>query len=109
MMPHGYPFTMSLWVLCERGSVEFSFRAGGQQVDSRESAGTSLMVYEDGKAPCALPSPGGDGYDNQAAYFAQCVSTGSAPAKGAAEQGRLAVATALAARKSIETGRPVTL
>ena len=28
-----YPFTMGLAVLCERGSVEFTFRAGGVQVE----------------------------------------------------------------------------
>lgn len=109
MQPPEYPFTMSLAVLCENGSVEFSFRAGGAQVDSRESAGTSLMVYEKGKPPTALAYAPGDGYANQAAAFVECARSGTHPALGTPEQGRLAVATALAARRSIETGEVVRL
>ena len=69
MQPPEYPFTMSLAVLCENGSAEFSFRAGGAQVDSREAAGTSLLAYEKGKPPRAIPFIEGDGYANQAAAF----------------------------------------
>ena len=104
-----YPFTMGLAVLCERGSVEFTFRAGGVQVDSRDAGGSSLLVYEQGQPPRSLESPGGDGYANEAAAFIECVRGDRAPTQGTAEQGRLAVATALAARESIETGRVVSL
>jgi predicted dehydrogenase len=104
-----YPFTMGLTVLCERGSVEFGFRAGGVQVDSRDQAGTSLMVYEAGKAPRALPFTPGDGYANEVAAFVDCVRSGQQPAEGTGEQARLALATSLAARKSIETGQVVAL
>ena len=102
-----YPFTMGLSVLCERGSVEFSFRAGGVQVDSRDQAGTSLMIYEVGQAPRALAFTPGDGYDNEVRAFADCVRTGQPPVGGTGEQGRLALATSLAARRSIETGQVV--
>jgi predicted dehydrogenase len=99
-----YPFTMGLAVLCEQGSVEFSFRAAGVQVDSRDQAGTSLMVYETGKEPRSLACTPGDGYANEVAAFVECVRTGRPPAEGTAEQGRLALATALAAKRSLETG-----
>jgi predicted dehydrogenase len=102
-----YPFTMGLSVLCERGSVEFTFRAGGVQVDSRDQAGTSLMIYEVGQAPRALAFTPGDGYDNEVRAFADCVRTGQPPVGGTGEQGRLALATSLAARRSIETGQVV--
>ena len=104
-----YPFTMGLAVLCERGSVEFTFRAGGVQVDSRDAGGTSLLVYEKGQPPRPLAYQAGDGYVNQAAAFVACVRSGQPPADGTPEQGRLAVATALAARQSIETGEVVRL
>jgi predicted dehydrogenase len=104
-----YPFTMGLSVLCERGSVEFTFRAGGVQADTRDQAGTSLVVYEAGKAPRTLPFTPGDGYANEVAAFVECVRSGRPPADGTGEQGRLALATSLAARKSIETGQVVGL
>jgi predicted dehydrogenase len=104
-----YPFTMALSVLCERGSVEFSFRAGGVQVDSRDQAGTSLVIYETGKEPRALAFTPGDGYDNEVRAFADCVRSGQPPEGGTGAQGRLALATSLAARKSIETGQVVSL
>ena len=102
-----YPFTMGLSVLCERGSVEFSFRAGGVQVDSRDQAGTSLMIYEAGKEPRALAFTPGDGYTNEVRAFVESVRMGQPPADGTGEQGRLALATALAARRSLETGEVV--
>jgi predicted dehydrogenase len=107
IMPAGYPFTASLWVLCERGSVEFTFRAGGVQVDSRDSGGASLMVYESGQAARALPCGTYDAYANEIAAFARSVAERRAPEQGTPQQGRLAVQTALAARQSIETGQVV--
>ena len=107
MMPDGYPFTMTLWVLCEKGSVEFTFRAGGTGVETGSAGGTSLMVYESGKDPRRLPAPGGDGYEAQAAYFVECVREKRPPERASAEDGRLAVKTALAARQSLETNQVV--
>jgi UDP-N-acetylglucosamine 3-dehydrogenase len=109
LMPDGYPFTMTLWVLCEKGSVEYTFRAGGTGVETGTSSGTSLMVYEAGQDPRSLSAPGGDGYESQVAAFVECVRTGRAPEQGTMEQGRLAVQTSLAARRSLETGEVVRL
>jgi predicted dehydrogenase len=109
MMPAGYPFTMTLWVLCEKGSVEYTFRAGGTGVETGTSSGTTLMVYEADKEPRSLASPGSDGYENQVAAFIECVRTGRPPDRATAEEGRLAVQTSLAARQSLETGEVVKL
>ena len=108
LMPRGYPFTMTLAVRCEQGTVEYTLRAGGEQVDSAAAGINSLMVYKAGEAPRRLDFTAGDGYANEVAYFIQCITTGQTPAHGTAEQGRLAVKTALAARHSIETGQVVT-
>jgi predicted dehydrogenase len=107
LMPAGYPFTMTLWVLCENGSVEYTFRAGGTGVETGTSSRTTLMVYETGKDPRPLPSSGGDAYERQIATFVECVRTGRAPDQGTAEQGRLAVQTSLATRRSLESGNVV--
>jgi UDP-N-acetylglucosamine 3-dehydrogenase len=111
LMPTGYPFTMNLSALCERGSAEFAFRAGGGQVDSRDSAQTSLVIFESGCAPRPLATQGGDGYLSEIAHFVKCIQRGMAiPAgQGSPTQARLAVRTALAARESIETGQVVRL
>lgn len=108
LMPAGYPFTMALAVRCERGSVEYTLRAGGEQVDSAAAGVNSLMIYEAGEPPRQLDFVAGDGYANEVANFANCIITGQPTVHGTAEQGRLAVQTALAARESIETGRVVT-
>lgn len=100
-MPEGYPFTCSLKVLCEGGVAEFVFRAGGVSVEM--GGGSSLTVHEAGKAYPLKPKPG-DPYENQIAYFVDCVRNGVVPEQGTAEQARLAVATANAARRSLETG-----
>jgi predicted dehydrogenase len=105
-MPEGYPFTSALKVLCEGGVVEFHFRAGGVSVEM--GGGSTLVAHEAGKAYPLEPKPG-DGYDNQAAYFVDCVRRGMKPMLGTPEQARLAVATANAARQSLETGKVVSL
>jgi predicted dehydrogenase len=104
-----FPFTMGLYVLCEGGAVEYHFRAGGVQVDSRGSAGTHLTVFEKGHDPRPLDFQPGDAYANEAAAFVDAVTKGSPPENGTPEQGRLAVATALAARESLESGKVVLL
>ncbi|MCS7259881.1 MAG: Gfo/Idh/MocA family oxidoreductase [Anaerolineae bacterium] len=109
MMPEGYPFTMSLAVLCERGSVEFDFRAGGTGVETGAAEGTRLRVYESGQPPRVLPASGGDAYAAEVAYFVECVRTNRLPERGTPEQARMAVQTALAARRSLETDQVVTL
>lgn len=105
-MPQGYPFTASLKVLCEGGAVEFMFRAGGVSVEM--GGGSSLIVHQDGKAYPLKAKPG-DGYDNQAEYMMECVRKKMKPKLGTPEQARLAVATANAARRSLETGTVVQL
>lgn len=105
-MPQGYPFTCSLRVLCEGGVAEFTFRAGGVSVEM--GGGSSLTVYEAGKA-YSLEAKPGDAYENQAAYFVDCVRSGRMPSIGTAEQARLAVLTANGARQSMESGAVVSL
>lgn len=105
-MPQGYPFTCTLKVLCEGGVAEFVFRAGGVSVEM--GGGSTLMVHESGKAYPLAAKPG-DAYDNQAAYFVDCLRKGVAPTLGTAEQARLAVATANAARRSLESGTVASL
>jgi predicted dehydrogenase len=54
-----------------------------------------------------LPAPGGDAYEAEVAYFVECVREKRSPQRSTAEQGRLAVKTALAAREALETNQIV--
>jgi predicted dehydrogenase len=107
MMPDGYPFTMTLRVLCEKGTVEFTFRAGGTGVETGSGSGTSLIIYETGVEPRPLPAPDGDAFEAEVAYFVECVRQERFPDRSTPEQGRLAVKTALAAREALETDRVI--
>lgn len=107
MMPDGYPFTMSLWVLCEQGSVEFTFRAGGAGVETGAASGTSLKVYESGREAYDLNYSGEDAFEKEVAYFVNCVRNERVPEMATAEQGRLAVKVALAARRSLDANQMV--
>lgn len=104
-MPQDYPFTMTLKVLCERGSAEFTFRAGGTSVEMG-GGGTSLMVYEAGKS-YPLAARIGDAYETQVAYFVDCIRNNRLPEMGTPQQGRLAVALANASLSSLETDKVV--
>ena len=82
------------------------FRAGGVSVEM--GGANSLVVYEPGKS-YALDAKPGDAYDNQAAYFVDCIRNGRMPTAGTPTQARLAVLTAEAARRSLESGKVVAL
>lgn len=109
MMPAGFPFTMSLSVLGDKGRVEFTFRAGGAGVETGTDSGTNLVLFVQGEDAEALAAEEGDAYAREVAYFAACVRDGKEPTRGTAEQGREAVRLALAARTSLDDGRPVDL
>jgi predicted dehydrogenase len=109
MMPAGYPFTTALEVLCEDGSVEFRHRADQEKGNARAVLGTGLTVYRPNEIPQELPVQNADPYEREIAYFIECVKGKKLPEKGTANQGRLAVRIALAARQSLETGQAVTL
>jgi predicted dehydrogenase len=103
LLPPDYPFTMTLSVLCERGRVEYAFRAGGVSVEMGGGV-NSLIVYEPGKAYTLDASGrGSDAWGLEVAYFVECVRAGRAPEVGTPQQARLAVAMANAARMSLET------
>lgn len=107
LLPTGYPFTMSLTVLCERGRVEYHFKAGGVSVEMGSGLNT-LLVYEPNKI-YPLESKPGDAWESQIAYFVDCVRNGRAPELGTPKQARLAVAMANAARHSLESGQVIAL
>ncbi len=105
-LPQDYPFTMTLKLYCQRGLIEFGFKAGGVSVEM--GGGSSLLVYEQGKS-YPLKVALGDAWEAQVAYFVDCVRTNRTPVHGTPQQARLGVQMANATRQSLESGQVVAI
>jgi UDP-N-acetylglucosamine 3-dehydrogenase len=108
MLPQDYLFTAGLKLVCERGVIEYHFRAGGASFEQGRPD-SYLLLHEDGKPSQPIPFEAGDGYYNELAYFMGCVKSGTPPSIVTPEDARLAVQTALACRQSLELGATVKL
>ncbi len=108
MMPESYPFTSTLQVLGSEGFMEYDFRAGGRSVD--DSGGTNeLLFFPNEGNPEQLEVEQIDPYLAEIEYFVECIRSGEPATRATPAGARLALATALAARESIESNRTVTL
>lgn len=109
----GYPFTMSLLVACEKGTIRYD-----------SGSDPSLMVYLFEGEPYAPELPIAEvgastestgnisslgGYYNEIKYYIECLKAGKKPEIVTPDAAREAVRVCLAVRKSIETGKPVDL
>ena len=107
-MPGSYPFTAGLRVLCERGVLEHRFVAGaGDEVADSDTV-SQLGIYPNVGEARRFSAPG-DPWHAQIDCFLACVSDGTGPADGTFAQARAALAVALAARRSLESGLPETV
>jgi predicted dehydrogenase len=103
MMPESYPFSSRLEVLCENGSLEYAFRAGGRSVEM--GAGTNeLTLFPDDGDPMLLTPSQTDPYAAECAYFVDCIQQNVPADRATPADALLALAVALAARKSLERG-----
>jgi predicted dehydrogenase len=103
MMPESYPFSSRLEALCERGAVEYAFRAGGRSVEMGAGQNELTLFRNDGE-PRRLTPPQSDPYAAECAYFIDCVRTGQPATRATPAEARAALAVALAARDSLEQG-----
>jgi UDP-N-acetylglucosamine 3-dehydrogenase len=108
MMPQDFPFTAGLRVTCEKGVIEYQFRAGGASFESGQPM-RYLYIHEPGRPNQPVTFEAGDAFEREIACFVECVRTGKPPAIVTPADARLAVRTALAARTSLEIGQPVLL
>lgn len=108
LMPLDFPFSAGLRVVCERGVIEYQFRAGGASFESGEPTHFCL-IHEDQRPNQPVPFEPGDAFEREIAYFVGCVEHNTPPSVVTAEDARLALQTALAARTAIETGERVEL
>ena len=108
LMPLDFPFTAGLRVVCDRGVIEYQFRAGGASFESGQPQHYCL-IHEPGQPNQPVEFEPGDAFEQEIAYFVSCVEHGTPPTIVTADDARLAVQTALAARTSLETGDIVEL
>jgi predicted dehydrogenase len=109
LLPDGYPFSMGLRVIGERGTVEYGFRAGGVSVEMGRQEGTGLVVYAPDSPPEPISAPLHDAYQAEIAYFVDCLRRGQPPTVVTPEEALAALRVALAAVESLESGRVVRL
>jgi predicted dehydrogenase len=103
MMPESYPFSSSFQVLCERGAIEYHFRAGGRSVEM--GAGVNdLILYPAEGEPRKLTVAQADPYVAECSYFVDCVRSGMPADRATPHDARLAIQVALAARAALEGG-----
>jgi predicted dehydrogenase len=109
-MPTSYPFSSSIRVVGDSGAAEYTFRAepaeDGGNIGGADPAARGLRLFRAGAEPETLEFEPVDPWGPEIAYFLECVEQERAPEEGTAEQARAALQVALAANRSIESGRP---
>jgi predicted dehydrogenase len=105
-MPPSYPFTAALRVLCDDGLLAHAFVTGaGDEVADEEAA--SVLAIHPRVGEARRFHEAADPWAAEIAHFLDCIADGGEPRDGSFAQARAALALALAARRSIETGEIV--
>lgn len=109
LMPASYPFTSNIRIVGEAGAIEYPFTGGapeeGGNVGGVDQQANVLRLFRGAEAPERLTADTGDPWARQCAYLLDCVEGGRAPDRATGEQAILALRTALAANRSIESGK----
>lgn len=100
MMPESYPFSSILHVLCERGSFEYTFRAGGRSVEMGGGV-NELVYYPNAGDPEVISVEQGDPYGAECAYFTECVASGQPATRATPADARTALKVGLAAQAAV--------
>jgi predicted dehydrogenase len=109
-MPRSYPFSSSIRVVCDGGAADYVFRAApaedGGNIGAVDPSAHGLRLYPAGAAPETIELESVDPWEPEIRYFIECVEDGRPPDQGTGEQARAALLVALAANRSIESGKP---
>jgi predicted dehydrogenase len=107
-MPSSYPFTAALRVLCDGGLLEHGFVTGAGDEVADDDAASVLAIHPAGGEPRRFQESV-DPWATQIGHFLDRIADGGVPRDGSFAQARAALAVALAARRSIETGEIVAI
>lgn len=109
LQPDAYPFSSGIRVLGEGGVLEYPFVAGetveGGNLGEVDQDANVLRYFPKEGAPQKVDVAAGDGWQRQAAYLLDCVATRTAPSLATGEEAVTALRIALAANRSIASGR----
>lgn len=106
MMPESYPFTSNFEVLCERGAIEYHFRAGGRSFEHGKPTSVLTLFPSEGD-PEILKVEQSDAFYNEIAYFLDHVRSGTPVDLATPAEALVALDVALAATSSSESGELV--
>ncbi len=108
MMPGSYPFSSLARVSCDDGVLEYPFSAApaadGGNIGGVDQAANRLRAYGPGGAS-AIDVASGDPWHGQVAYALDMIESGTAPSEATGAHALLALRVALAANRSLESGR----
>lgn len=107
-MKEGYPFSMFAKIMGTKSTVEYSYRAGFD-INQRDNAELSLIVYKDGQQPQVIYPEPYDAYTKQLKYFISCVENKKNPDIITIDQSIEVIRTVDAIQKSADTGLVVVL
>ena len=102
-----FPFTMVLRILCEKGVIDWIFRAGKNIEERAQQA--DIMVYEPDGKTYKLEVEDTDAYYLECKYFIDCIHNNKPVEKATFNNGRAALELALAAKESARENKIVKL
>lgn len=109
LQPGSYPFTSGIRVLGPEGVLEYPFVAGetveGGNLGEVDQDANALRYFPKEGPPERLAADTGDGWERQCAYLLDCIASRTAPTRATGEEAIIALKTALAANRSIASGR----
>ncbi len=105
--PAGFPFTIVLRILCEKGTIEWNLRAG-KNIEER-SQKLQLVVYKEDGTMEVPEIEQEDPYFLQCKYFTDCIDNDLPIENATLEDGRNALELALAASRSAREQKQITL
>ena len=91
-----FPFHMSIVARCAKGTIEWDMNKG-----------PDVMVYTGRGRPKAISTAGKTGWDEEIAYYVNCLDKGRKPTMAPPESTALSVKLAEAEERSIRTGKEV--
>jgi len=106
MFQKTFPFTMLLRVLCEKGTIEWNFRAGSH-LEERGKQSPIVIYKQDGIEYVKVEQV--DAYLQEWKYFIKCIQEDIEVENATVEHGRNALEVSLASIQSAKTGNTVEL
>jgi len=102
-----FPFTMSLRILCEKGTIEWIFKAG-KNIEER-SKQAEITIYKNNGEIETVETVQRDAFFNEMDYFISCIKNNNKIENASFEDGRAAVELSLAAIKSAKENSVVNI